>query len=89
MDWIIAIVVGAVIGWIGSLIMKTDAEQGALANIIVGIIGSFLGKLLFADLLNIGSANTAGSLSLAGIFWGVVGAVILIAIIQFFRRRVA
>lgn len=82
MDWIITIIIGAVIGWIASLIMKTDVQQGALWNIIIGIIGSILGRWIFAGLFNIGSAGAAGAFSLAGIFWGLIGAIILIAILK-------
>ena len=85
MDWIIAIVVGAFIGWIASMIMRTDAEQGAIANILIGIVGSLLGRWLFGDLLGIGSADTAGSLSFAGLLWGTVGAVALIALLKAVR----
>lgn len=82
MGFIVAILVGALIGWIASLIMKTDAQQGALANIGVGIVGSFLGKFIFADLLKIGGATAAGTFSIIGLIWGVIGAVILIAILK-------
>lgn len=82
MSWIIAILVGALIGWLASLIMKTDEQQGALANIAIGIVGSLLGKFIFVDLLDIGGASTAGDLSLPGILWGLVGAIILIAILK-------
>jgi uncharacterized membrane protein YeaQ/YmgE (transglycosylase-associated protein family) len=82
MGWIIAILVGALIGWIASMIMKTDAEQGALANIIIGIVGSILGQFIFVNVLHIGGAAAAGSFSIMGIFWGVLGAVILIAILK-------
>jgi len=87
MTWIITLLVGALIGWIASLIMGTDAEMGAFANIVVGIIGSLLGKYLFADLLGIGGATSAGSFSIGGILWGVVGAVILIYAIQLITHR--
>jgi uncharacterized membrane protein YeaQ/YmgE (transglycosylase-associated protein family) len=85
MSWIILILVGALIGWIASMIMKTDTQQGALANILVGIIGSVLGKWLFSDVLGIGGAAAAGTLSITGIIWGIIGAVILIAILRAFR----
>lgn len=85
MDWIVAIVVGGAIGWIASMIMHTDEEQGPLANILVGIVGAALGKLIFADLLGIGSASTAGGFNLYGILWGVVGAVIFIGILKSFK----
>ncbi|MDX2006865.1 MAG: GlsB/YeaQ/YmgE family stress response membrane protein [Meiothermus sp.] len=85
MDWIIAILVGALIGWLASLVMKTDARQGALANIIIGIVGSALGRWLFGDVLGFGGAAVAGQLSLIGLLWGVLGAVILIAILRAVR----
>lgn len=86
MDLIIALLVGALIGWLASIIMKTDAQQGPLLNIIVGIVGSFLGRWIFGGLLGIGSAANAGSFSWSGIFWGVLGAVVLLAIVNIFRR---
>jgi len=82
MSWIILILVGALIGWLASLVMRTDAQQGALANIIIGIIGSVLGQILFVNVLGIGGAEAAGSFSFAGVLWGVLGAVILIAILK-------
>lgn len=85
LDWLVLILVGALIGWIASLVMKTDVRQGAIANILVGIFGAILGRLLFFDLLGIGSAGAAGSFSFWGILWGVVGAVILIAILRAFN----
>ena len=85
MDWIIAILVGALIGWLASLVMRTDAQQGAIANILVGIIGAALGRWIFADVLNIGGASAAGGFSLAGIFWGILGAIILIWLLRALR----
>lgn len=85
LDWLIIILVGALIGWVASLIMKTDAQQGALANILVGIIGSVLGRWVFGDLLGIGGATAAGAFSVMGLIWGIVGAIILIAILKAFR----
>jgi uncharacterized membrane protein YeaQ/YmgE (transglycosylase-associated protein family) len=85
MGWIVAIIVGAFIGWIASMIMKTDAQQGALANILIGIFGSLLGSWLFGTVLGIGGAMDAGALSFWGIVWGIVGAVVLIGILKAFR----
>lgn len=82
MGWIITIVVGGIIGWLASLVMGTDMEQGLLVNIIIGIIGSLLGKWIFFDVLGIGGAIVAGSFSIWGVIWGVIGAVILIAILK-------
>jgi uncharacterized membrane protein YeaQ/YmgE (transglycosylase-associated protein family) len=76
MDIIVTLIIGGVVGWLGSLLMKTDAQMGIIANIIVGIVGSFLGfwiagKLGFAE---------GGAI----IRWliAVGGAVILIAILK-------
>lgn len=82
MGWIILILVGALIGWIASKLMRTDEQQGALGNIIIGIVGSLLGSWLFGSVLGIGGASVAGTLSLWGIVWGVIGAVVLIAILK-------
>lgn len=82
MGWIITIIVGAIIGWLASLIMGTDQQQGLIWNIIVGIIGSILGKWIFFDLLGIGGAAAAGAFTIMGLIWGVIGAVVLIAILK-------
>lgn len=82
MDWIITLLVGALIGWVASMIMKTDAQQGALMNIIIGIIGAALGRWLFAGVLGIGAADVAGAFTIWGLIWGIVGAVILIGILK-------
>ena len=75
MDLIITLIVGGIIGWLASIIMKTNAQMGLLANIIVGIVGSLLGYWL-AGVLGIA---TAGVLR-----WvmGVIGAVVLIGILK-------
>ncbi|WP_102126029.1 GlsB/YeaQ/YmgE family stress response membrane protein [Deinococcus planocerae] len=83
MGWIITILVGALCGWLASLIMKTDAQQGAVANILIGIVGAFLAQWIFGSLLNIGGAGAAGAgFSFWSIIWGVIGSVILIAILK-------
>ena len=85
MGWIITLFVGGVIGWVASRIMNTDAQQGIIANILVGIIGSALGRWLFGDLLGIGVAERAGAFSLAGLAFGVLGAVVLVALLKALR----
>lgn len=83
MGWIITILVGALCGWLASMIMKTNAQQGAIANILIGIVGALLATWIFGSLLNIGGATVAGSgFSFWSIIWGVVGSVILIAILK-------
>jgi uncharacterized membrane protein YeaQ/YmgE (transglycosylase-associated protein family) len=85
LDWIAVIIVGALIGWLASLIMGTNMQQGAIANIVIGIIGSLLGRFIFANVFGVNGATAAGTFSFAGLFWGVVGAIILIAVLKAFR----
>lgn len=81
-DAILWIVFGALVGWISSIIMRTDEEQGALANVVVGVLGAIIGGWIGSLL---GFATT-GSFTLGGLILAVVGAVVLIALIRMFRR---
>ncbi len=85
MNFIIWLIVGGIIGWLASIIMKRDGQQGILLNIIVGIVGSFLGGWLIAPLLGSGTANT-GDFSVMGLLASLIGAVILLAIVNLFTR---
>lgn len=76
------IVLGGIAGWLASLIMKTDAEQGLLANIVVGIFGAVIGGFLF-DLL--GGEGVTG-FNLYSLLTALVGSVILLAILKAIRR---
>lgn len=81
---IVWIIVGALAGWIASMIMKTDAEMGALANIIVGIVGALLGGWLVGLF---GLEVAEGELSIPSILTAILGAVVLLAIIKAVRGR--
>ena len=85
MNFLIWLIVGGIIGWVASLIMKRDAQQGILLNVIVGIVGSFLGGFLIAPLLGSGTANS-GDFSVMGLVASLIGAVILLAIVNLFTR---
>ncbi|GAA5441738.1 GlsB/YeaQ/YmgE family stress response membrane protein [Deinococcus caeni] len=85
MGWIITILVGALCGWLASLIMKTDAQQGAIANILIGIVGSILAQAVFGNMLNLGGDVAGNGFSFWSIIWGVVGSVVLIAILKALR----
>jgi uncharacterized membrane protein YeaQ/YmgE (transglycosylase-associated protein family) len=76
MNILITVIVGGIVGWLASIVMKTNAQMGILANVIVGIVGSFLGYWL-AGLLGIA---TAGGI----VRWvvAILGAVILIVILK-------
>ena len=78
---IVWLVVGGVVGWLASMIMRTDAQQGVLLNIVVGIVGAFIGGMIF----NRGDINDA-PLNLTAFLVSLVGAVVLLAIVNLFRR---
>jgi uncharacterized membrane protein YeaQ/YmgE (transglycosylase-associated protein family) len=85
MGIIIWLIVGGIIGWLASLIMKTDAQQGILLNVIVGIVGAFLGGWI-GGMLGVGGDINSGDFSLSGLLMSLVGAVVLLAIVNLFRR---
>jgi uncharacterized membrane protein YeaQ/YmgE (transglycosylase-associated protein family) len=76
MSFIVAIVIGGIIGWLASKVMKTDAQMGVLANIVVGVVGSVLGHWL-AGALGIAAFGSIGSFIIS-----LIGAVVLIAILR-------
>ncbi|MEN9787095.1 MAG: hypothetical protein RLZZ299_2359 [Pseudomonadota bacterium] len=82
MDWIVAILVGAFVGWLASVIMRTRSEQGPLLDVVVGIVGAALGRGVFGTLLGIDSASSAGTFSVVGVAWGLLGAVLLVALLR-------
>jgi uncharacterized membrane protein YeaQ/YmgE (transglycosylase-associated protein family) len=75
---ILWIIFGALVGWIASLIMRTDAEQGAVANVIIGIIGAFIGGAI-ARLF--GGEGVTG-FNLGSILLAILGAIVLIFFIR-------
>jgi uncharacterized membrane protein YeaQ/YmgE (transglycosylase-associated protein family) len=82
---ILWLVVGGVIGWIASLIMKTDAQQGILLNVVVGIVGAALGGFLLSPLFGLPTINES-AFSIGSLLVSLLGAVILLAIVNLFRR---
>jgi uncharacterized membrane protein YeaQ/YmgE (transglycosylase-associated protein family) len=85
MNLIVWLLMGGLIGWIASMIMGTDAQQGILLNIVVGVVGAFLAGLLLTPLFGIGTLNQ-GNFSLPALLVSLVGAVGLLAIVNLFRR---
>lgn len=86
MTFILWLIVGGLIGWVASMIMGTNDTQGKLLNIIVGIVGAFLGGLLLAPLFDTGTINQ-GDFSVSSLLVSLAGAVVLLAIVNMFRRR--
>jgi uncharacterized membrane protein YeaQ/YmgE (transglycosylase-associated protein family) len=85
MNLIIWLVVGGLLGWVASMIMRTDAQQGLILNVVVGIVGAFLGGWLLSPMLGAGTIN-GSDFSLAGLLVSLLGAIILLAIVNLVRR---
>lgn len=85
MTIIYIIIVGGVLGWIASMLMRTDAQQGVFLNIVVGIIGALLAGFLITPLIG-GRPITDGVFSIQSILVSLLGAVVLLAIVNLVRR---
>jgi uncharacterized membrane protein YeaQ/YmgE (transglycosylase-associated protein family) len=85
MNLIIWLIVGGLIGWVASMLMHTDGQQGILLNVIVGIVGALLAGFLLSPLFGTGTINQ-GDFSLSGLLVSLLGAVILLGIVNMFRR---
>ena len=77
---IVWLVVGGVVGWLASLVMRTDAQQGILLNIVVGIVGAFIAGLVLGG----GSINQG--ITLESFLYSLLGAVVLWAVVNLIRR---
>ena len=85
-NFILWLLFGALVGWLASIVMRTEAQQGALLKIVVGIVGAFIGGFLF-NLLGGGGSNINNSdFSLGALLVSFVGAVVLLGIINLVRR---
>jgi uncharacterized membrane protein YeaQ/YmgE (transglycosylase-associated protein family) len=85
MNFILWLVVGGVVGWIASMIMRTDAQQGVILNIVVGIVGALLAGWLIAPAVGVSTINQ-GNFSLAAIVVSLLGAILLLALVNLVRR---
>ena len=84
MGFLIWLIVGGIVGWLASLIMRTDGQQGILLNVVVGIVGAFIGGLVISPLVGVGTINQG--ISIGSVIVSLLGAVILLAIVNLFRR---
>ena len=87
MNFILWLVVGGLIGWVASIIMRTNAQQGLFLNIVVGIVGATLGGFLTAPLMDGGGTINQNDFSAMSLAVSLLGAVVLLAIVNLFRRR--
>jgi uncharacterized membrane protein YeaQ/YmgE (transglycosylase-associated protein family) len=85
MNFIIWIVIGGLIGWAASIVMKTDAQQGVVLNVLVGIVGALVGGWLLSPLFGTGTINQ-NDFSLASLIVSLLGAIILLAVVNLLRR---
>jgi len=85
MNFIIWLIVGGVIGWLASILMKTNGQQGMFLNVVVGVVGAMLGGWFISPLVGVGTINQ-NNFSLAAMLISFGGAAILLAIVNLFRR---
>ena len=86
MGLILALIIGGIIGWLASIIMRTNAQQGLLMNIVVGIVGSLLGSFLLGRFFGASGSLLNSPLDGGTLLAALVGAVILLAVVNLFRR---
>ena len=84
MNIVIWLIMGGVVGWLASRIMRTDGQQGILLNIVVGIVGAVIGGWLISPLVGVATINQG--ISIGSVLVSLVGAIILLAIVSLFRR---
>lgn len=84
MNIIIWLVMGGIIGWLASVIMKTSGQQGIITNVVVGIVGAVIGGWLFGPMF--GTVYIGPGLSLMSFLVALLGAIILLALINLFKR---
>lgn len=85
MGIILLLIVGGLIGWVASMIMRTDGQQGILLNIVVGIVGALLAGFIVTPLIG-GAPITSGEISIQSVLVSLLGAIVLLALINLFRR---
>ena len=86
MGLILALIIGGIIGWLASIVMRTDAQQGILLNIVVGIVGSLIGSFLLGGFFGADGSIISSPLDGGTLIAAFLGAVILLAVVNLFRR---
>jgi uncharacterized membrane protein YeaQ/YmgE (transglycosylase-associated protein family) len=85
MNIIILLVVGGILGWLASIVMRTDRQQGIFLNVVVGIVGAFLAGFIITPLIG-GAPVTSGAFDIQSLIASFLGAVVLLAIVNLVRR---
>ena len=85
MNIIIWLIVGGIIGWLASMMMKTDGQQGVILNVVVGVVGAMLGGWLISPLVGVGTINQ-DTFSAGALVVSFLGATMLLAVVNLLRR---
>ncbi|WP_260483371.1 GlsB/YeaQ/YmgE family stress response membrane protein [Sphingomicrobium flavum] len=80
MGFIVYLIVGGLLGWLASIVMRTDAQQGIILNVIVGIVGAFLAGLV------VSGGSIGDGITLQSVLISLVGAIVLLGIVNLIRR---
>lgn len=86
MNLIIVLVLGGIIGWLASKVMNTDAQQGIIMNIVVGCVGSILGKFIAGRFFGMGGMGLRDGIDIPSLAVAFLGAILLLAVVNYFRR---
>lgn len=85
MNLILILIVGGILGWLASMVMRTDAQQGIILNIVVGIVGALLAGFILTPIIG-GMPITSGAFDIRSLLVSFLGAVVLLAIVNLMRR---
>jgi uncharacterized membrane protein YeaQ/YmgE (transglycosylase-associated protein family) len=85
MNLIFMLIVGGVLGWLASMVMRTDGQQGLFLNVVVGVVGAVLAGYLITPFLG-GAPITTGAFDIKSLFVSFLGAVVLLGIVNLIRR---
>ena len=85
MGLLVLLIVGGVIGWLASIVMRTDGQQGIILNVVVGIVGAMLAGFILTPILG-GAPITSGALDVRSLLVSFLGAIVLLAIVNLVRR---
>ena len=85
MNIILIIIIGGVLGWLASMVMKTDGQQGIFLNIVVGLIGAVIAGLFLTPMLG-GAPITDGAFDIRSLVVSFIGALVLLAVVNLVRR---
>ena len=86
MNFVISLILGGIIGWLASKVMNTDAQQGVFLNIVVGCVGSIIGKFVAGSVFGMGGMGLRDGIDSPSLGVAFAGAIILLGAINFFKR---